>query len=272
MKENKQLKILIILFIISAIILLAGLTGRGITLKIIGNFVFIKPVNNVLSGIRNIVAATSNLVAITKQKIALENENAKLKDNISYLEERIKLLQGLYYENQSLKAALGIKETQTKWNLEIAKIIGYSNLSNTIIIDKGQVNSIKKNMPVIYSFDGKNADLVGVVIEADSNVSKVLLSSSIDFKVGVKNIIRGGIEVASGNGIDIEIDSFSRNLDIQIGDLYLTSGLSNIYPGNIIVGKVREIKNKNSIERLITLEPSVEADKLLNVFIITNHE
>jgi len=272
LKENKQLKILIILFIVSAIILLAGLTGRGITLKIIGNFVFIKPVNNVLSGIRNIGAAASNLVAITKQKIALENENAKLKDNISYLEERIKLLQGLYYENQSLKGALAIKETQTKWNLEIAKIVGYSNLSNTIIIDKGQVNSIKKNMPVIYSFDGKNADLVGVIIEADDNVSKVLLLSSKDFKVGVKNIIRGGIEVASGNGIDIEIDSFSRNLDIQIGDLYLTSGLSNIYPGNIIVGKVREIKNKNSIERLITLEPSVEADKLLNVFIITNHE
>ena len=109
MKENKQLKILIILFIISAIILLAGLTGRGITLKIIGNFVFIKPVNNVLSGIRNIVAATSNLVAITKQKIALENENAKLKDNISYLEERIKLLQG---SNNMLSGGSVVKELE----------------------------------------------------------------------------------------------------------------------------------------------------------------
>jgi rod shape-determining protein MreC len=272
LKENSQFKILIILLIISAIILFAGLTGKGITFKVIGNALFVKPVNGILYGIRSIGTSASNFVAMTKQKIALENENNKLKENISYLEERIKLLQSIYYENQSLKAALGIKESQTKWNLEISKVIGYSNLSNTIIIDKGSRNGIKKNMAVVYSFDGKTVDLVGITVEIDDRSSKILLSTSPDFKVGVKNIIRGGIEIASGNGVDIEIDSFSRNLDIQIGDLYITSGLSDIYPPNIIVGQVKEIANKNSVERLIQLKPPVEADKLLNVFILTSHE
>lgn len=272
MKENNPLKVLIVLFIISVIILLAGLTGRGITLKVIGNFLFLKPVNNALSEFRKIGAEASNLLSLIKQKIALEKENTNLKERVSFLEEKVKLLQDMYYENQNLKTALKIKESKSNWELKFANVIGSSNLTNIIMIDKGQIDGIKKDMPVVSSLDGTNIDLIGITFEVENRVSKVLLSVNPDFKVGVKNVLAGGVEIAKGNGTGLQIESYSRNLNIKTGDIYTTSSSSDIYPSDIAVGKVKEIKSKNSIEKIILLEPTVQFEKLLNVFIITPHE
>lgn len=272
MKENKQFKVLIVLFIVSAIILLAGLTGRGITLKVIGDVIFIKPISIALTGLRKIGTGATNLVALTKEKINLEQENSNLKENISYLQEQIKLLEGMEAENQTLKAALGINASQPDWGLEVANVIGYSSLTNMMIIDKGQADGIKKDMPVVYSLDGKTIELVGIVSETGAKVSQVQLSINTNFKVGVKNIVKGGIEIAEGNGENVTIDSYSRNVNIEIGDIYSTTDISNIYPPNIIVGEVQEITNKSNVERIVVLNPTIPFDKLLNVFILTSNE
>ncbi len=272
MEKNQGKRILIILIIVSLLILFAGLAGQGVTFRVIGEIIFIRPVNYVLSVCRSFAEDISNTVGIAKQKVALEKENKALKDALSDLEKRNKMLMSLYYENIDLKNALSIKEKNKNWELSVANVIGVSTIDKTIVIDKGITDGIKENMPVIYSTDGETQNLVGMISEVGERSSKIIISTNPLFKVGVKNILRGGIHIATGNNDTLTMEIVEKEPNVFSRDIYVTTGYSDIYPEGIVVGKVIKINRKSSIETEIFLDPVLNFAHLMRVFVLVKYE
>jgi rod shape-determining protein MreC len=268
--KTAQSKVLIVIILITLAIFVAGLVGIGINPAVVSNYIFVRPAKAVILALKNIgrsVILFSESLATNEQ---LVKENNNLNEEIITLNEQLKLLQSYYYENSELKNALGIKNNSA-FKIEEAQVLWYSFASNTIVIDKGTVNSIKKNMPVVVSSDGKIFNLVGIVSEASAYSASVLLSTNTYFNVTVKNLIRGGFEVAKGNGQSLTITSYQPLLEVYLQDLYVTSGYGDIFPEGIVVGKVASVSDKNSIKKTIILEPNVNFETLLRVTVITGN-
>lgn len=268
LKENKNFKVLIALFIVIIIVLAAGLAGNGITLFDIADFVFIKPATGIATYVHKRNTNIYHLYGMLKSKVALENENSKLKEKINILNERIKLIQGVYEENGRLRNILNIKK-QYAFKFIVGKVISddIGNL-NLLIINKGKDDGVKKMMPVTCTYDGKEVNLVGIVIDTSPHFSKVLITTDPHFNVGIRDIQTGEIGVAKGNGKSLYIISKISTPKINNNDLVATTGISDIYPENIIVGRVTTVQKKNSITTEVTVEPFIDFDTLSDVMII----
>lgn len=66
MRENYT-KLLIILAIVSLLIVLAGLSGRGITIKVMFEYVLVRPVNSILNSVRNSVREIYEVASLFKK-------------------------------------------------------------------------------------------------------------------------------------------------------------------------------------------------------------
>ncbi len=204
------------------------------------------------------------------QRVALYHqtsvENQRLKREIELIQRQFHEVGELYLENVRLRRLLDFKE-RSVYSLTAASVIGCdpSNLSSIIIIDKGKQQGIKKDLAVIT-----NDGLVGRVIEAGRTTSKVLLINDINSGVAAlihrsrqKGLVSGTL--AAG----LILHYLPLEADVQISDLVITSGLSDLYPKGILIGKVIKIREeKSSGEVFAIVEPSANLSKLEEVLVV----
>ena len=118
----------------------------------------------------------------------------------------------------------------------------YNN--NKIIIDKGKNDGIREGMGVISP-----TSVVGIVVKVTNNYASIMPVLHSNFRVGVKPISEQEYGTASWHGNDfrtgnvVDLPSHTR---LKINDTIVTSGLSKIFPPNIPVGLVKNIKPKAS--------------------------
>lgn len=269
--KNKYNKIVLILIIVSLFVFLAGLSGRGITLKYMFNYLLVNPVKSLMYTIRETGKNISANIALIKSKTGIDAENKKLKEENDLLSARLKLLVDNYYENQQLKEELKVKQ-QNPFKFEHARVIGFDYINYYFYIDLGSSSGIGKNMPVALTYDGELINLVGVVSDVSPFSSRVMLSTNPYFKVGVRNLGKANYEVATGNSENLKITTILSSVKVSLGDVYVTSGISSIYPENLVVGKVVKIDEKSSVERDIYLKPLVDLESIMYVMVITGND
>lgn len=203
-----------------------------------------------------------NLIGIKKENQFLRKENAKLQAFLSIQSE-------LKTENNRLKQLLEFKQ-KAPMKLLAAKVIGKDLISdqNTILINRGHSEGVKRKMAAIAI-----GGVVGYVIRVYSHTSQILLItdaySAIDSLVQ-RSRVRGITEGTNRNTCLLRY--LQRGDDVLKGDLILTSGLNNIFPKGLPIGKVFSIseKRKNSISQKIVIKPSINPSKLEEIFIVLN--
>ena len=173
----------------------------------------------------------------------LQDENARLRR--SHLENVATLLrtQQLEAENERLRKMLGVKERQ-KTSGQVAQIL-YSTrdpFSRRIVIDKGQQDKVVAGQPVI-----DDAGIVGQVTRVFPFVSEVSLITDKEQAVPVQ-VVRNGLRsvvFGLGNG-QLELRFLPANVDVQNGDVLVTSGLDGIFLPGFPVAKVVHIARDTS--------------------------
>ena len=111
-----------------------------------------------------------------------------------------------------------------------------------ITINKGFKDNIKTGSAVI-----NNAGLVGQIINTSKAYSEIRPITSEAYAVpaimdnGKENVILYG----NGNG-ELEIPFFPARSSIQINDTFVTSGVDDLYPKGINIGRVIEIEPTKS--------------------------
>jgi Cell shape-determining protein len=252
------------------LVFIAGLAGYGITIKSVYEFLILRPVSSVLNFINQTFTSLNDYLLSIRYGKTLITENENLKNYIATLESRLKMLLGNYYENIELKNLLGIK-SKFKFETLGCSVTMFSKVGNFMIIDKGKDSNLKVDMPVVYSIDGNTLFLVGKIIQVSANSSKVTLETSPNFKVGVKNVARGGIDIAEGNGETLTVKRPFPGVNDTISDVFVTVEESGIFPPDIVVGKVVSINKVSSVENELTLSPMIDFYTIRNVLVVTSY-
>ena len=171
-------------------------------------------------------------------------------------------------ENKKLREMLELKDSFKHLSLLAANIIdsNYFSSIESKIINVGTDNGITKNLAVIDIY----GNLVGKVIEAGKHNSKIQLITDNNFSVSVKvgdNMSIGQFRPTYYRfGV---LDGIIKSLDIKEGNTVFTSGVSEIYPPDIPVAKIKsQMKKKNKLFQDVGVELLTDIDNLYYVFII----
>ncbi len=176
----------------------------------------------------NSIRKIENLFEIKKQNRLLSDQIAQKTIKVRELEQ-----------NLSELSAININFDIKPQKYELAEIIGYNGRfhERNLIIDKGLLDGIKKDFPVIYS-----NGIVGKVISTSQNYSIVLPFNHYNFHLGImlkRNKLQGILE--SNIYGKSYMTMVKLGADIKLGDVVVTSNISSIFPKGYPVGTVTKL-------------------------------
>jgi rod shape-determining protein MreC len=147
----------------------------------------------------------------------------------------------------------------------VARVIGSSADANSAVIylDQGQREGIRKNMGVITP-----EGVVGKVIESFRDTSQVLLLTDRDSGVGAMiadSRIHGPVGGMGEPLLDMKY--VGADDDVKIGDRVVTSGMDRIFPKDLPIGTISQVKAGTTFKQL-RVRPSASLEKLEEVIIL----
>ncbi len=245
-------------------ILLIVVIVSFITSKVIPPFRYLSYPFDLVSSLYSRISSSTKetLMAIVTKK----SEIKRLKEERDDLLAKIVDYENLRLENKRLTDLLKLKEEERRI-FTFARVIrrGIGRWSNTLVIDKGNKDGVKKDMSVMTS-----RGLVGKVISVNEYSSEVMLLNDSLFRVSVRLMNSRAEGIASGEGrrvvikyIPLEVQNISNNEPV------ITSGLDGLFPPGIPVGYITSIKDGQFFKE-IQIKPfqdmfSIEEVAILNL-------
>jgi rod shape-determining protein MreC len=143
-------------------------------------------------------------------------------------------------ENLVLKQELNYFETIDK-KLVLAEVVSgfYLEGDSLLVVNRGSKDGIDLGMPVIFG----SGIIVGKVVKVSDWSSDILLLSNknslitamIQGNDNVNGIVKGDVDYS------LQMDYIPPDLDINTGDIVVTSGLEEKIPKNLVIGQVKEV-------------------------------
>lgn len=229
-------------------------------------------------GVSTSVKAVTNTVNSVGELRKLKKEYDQLVIKLEKFEQLQRSNADIRKENERLKEQLDFVSSIEEKNIP-AQIIS-RNLDDSysyITIDKGSVNGIKKNMPVI-AFQNGNQGLVGKIVQVGAFTSQIIPIYNMDNMVSTRIQNTRDLGLVNGQGsqdLPLELQYIRKRVmeDLNIGDIVVTSGENDNYKRDIPIGtifKIEEIPYNSSL--YIEITPIIDFSRLENLVVINQKE
>jgi rod shape-determining protein MreC len=206
----------------------------------------------------------------------LENtyqENKELKSRVEQIVSLESQVQDLKKDNDDLRNVLGEKKTLRDFKPLPATVIGRNpdRWHEMIIIDKGKINGIKQNMAVVTA-----NGLIGKVKNVNQFSSTVQLLSAMDPKNRISAVVQGQknsfgfVEGFDSEKKLLQVKTIPSGAKIKKGQTVVTSGLGGVFPKDLPIGKVVEVKpDQYGLNQTALVKPGADFYDIQNVLVIT---
>lgn len=208
--------------------------------------------------------APSDLVALRQRNAALEGEVANLQAQVVDLQRQVR-------EVEILQALLNFARAQPENKYQAAEVIGRdpSPFLQYVIVDGGSDDGLRRGMPVV-----SDQGLIGRIAEVNPVAARVQLitdpDSAISVRVGPNEV--EAVLLGSITG-ELRLDLIPQDVQIQPGDLVLTSGLGGSYPADVLIGQVTSVqKEATALFQSASVQPKVDFTRLQIVLVIINFQ
>lgn len=259
---KKQQKKIIKRFITLVIVIIALL----ISLNLNRNYSKLEePLKDITSLVNRIIIYPTNVVSKTEPTD--QTESYLIQKNVNASLEK---------EIQELKKMLDLNKTLTEYSKVNATVLSRNNnyWFNSITIDKGKKDGIKKDMAVITA-----EGLVGKIskVSQKSSEVKLLTADDITYKTSIVIRVNEKDNYAILNGYDqekklLKITSIDKSTEINKGDIVLTSGLGQM-PQGIYIGTVEKTEiDKYNLSKIVYVKSSQDFDDIHYVTILKEHQ
>jgi len=257
-------------YFVIAIVLMVGLIFLNLFPNISGflkNLIFkaFSPIQEFFIKTGNNIIGFFEIIASIKD---LGRENTELKQKNMEIEAELSKLKETERENQILREALNFSQKDTPL-YEIASVVGkeIQGGGDWILIDKGSKNGVEKDDVVV----SEGPSLVGRIFEVNNNFSKVLLITNSKSVVAaiIENKRSEGLIQKEEDGNKIFMDFVPKEENPKIGEKVITSGMDNIYPKGILIGKIESVDlSQNQLFQKVIIALATNFNKLEEVFVI----
>jgi len=207
----------------------------------------------------------SNYVALRHTR----HENEELRAEVDRLKLRNSELESRAAETDRLAGLLGFREAHADVPMLPARVIGSSadTASRTVYINRGERDGVRKNMGVITP-----EGVVGKVLEVFRDTAQVLLLTDKEGGAGALLANSRTQSPVGGTGEPHLIMKYvSNDEQVPIGERVLTSGQDRIFPKDLPVGTVVEVKPGNPF-KAIRIKPAAHLDRLEVVLVLLTRE
>ncbi|MDD2955714.1 MAG: rod shape-determining protein MreC [Oscillospiraceae bacterium] len=205
----------------------------------------------------------------------VSEENELLREEIRQLNEKLVDYEATKQQNQLYEKFLQITDDRPDFEFVPSSVIGRDpdDRFYSFTIDKGSLAGVSPRDPVIDA-DG----LVGIVAETGLTYSRVITVLDAGLRVGAYvdrtrdvGMTSGTVELALSG--QCKLGYLDRESGAAVGDTIVTSGVGGIFPKDLIIGRIREIKMENhGISLYAVVEPMADIENVKDVFIITGFE
>jgi len=212
-------------------------------------------------GIGNIRGTWSHYFAL--QNTSRENEELKRENDA--LKLQVNQLHSKAAESDRLAALLNFRQSQREVPMVAARVIGTSadTASQTIYLDHGERDGIRRNMGVITP-DG----VVGKVIESYRDTAQVPAPTDKDSGVGAMLADSRIQSPVGGTGEPLLAMKYIPTDDtVNVGEQVVTSGMDRIFPRDLPVGTVAEIKTGRPFQQ-VRVRPAAKLARLEEVIVL----
>ncbi|HBL41588.1 MAG TPA: hypothetical protein DDY98_08575 [Ruminococcaceae bacterium] len=168
---------------------------------------------------------------------------------------------------------LELKKQHEDYQFESASVIGHdaADVYSTFTLNKGTLDGVAVNNPVIY---GKY--LIGVVVKAAPTycVVNTVLNPSVNagaYEVRTRETGYSTTTAELAAQGKCRLSGLVRTTSVAPGGIVCTSGTGGIYPADLIIGVVDEVKNDTTnISSYAVISTQVDFSELRDVFVITS--
>lgn len=217
------------------------------------------------------IAAVNFVGQYINTQTRLVAENNKLRESALSQALDLQRFRALQTENAHLRELLGAAQASphTAYLGEIAHT-GRDLFARKALLNVGERHNISAGQAVIDQHG-----VIGQVTRVYPFTSEVTLITSKDLAVPIQVERTGMRAIAFGHGraSAINLPFLPTNVDIQPGDLLITSGIDGIYPAGLPVAKVVEVeRNSHSTFARITCTPIAGINTHKQVLIVETLE
>lgn len=170
---------------------------------------------------------------------SLQQEVDALRDQLRE-QQLITLRQAaLQAENASLRNLSGILPEVIEKRL-VGEVVSVevSSLRQRLLINRGGRSGVYKSQPVVTG-DG----VIGQVFRTGPYSSEIILITDAEHALPVA-VLRSGVRtiaIGTGRSTVLDLPYVPQNYDVKIGDLLVTSGLGQVFPYGLPVGRVTKV-------------------------------
>jgi rod shape-determining protein MreC len=212
--------------------------------------------------LQEFLTAPRDIATLRQRNVELEGEVAELQSQVIQLQQQVG-------QTQILAALVDFEQANPENRYQPAAVIGRdpSPFLHYVIINIGSNDGILRGMPVVT-----NQGLIGRIDAVIADAARVQLINDPASSVNVRlqNAETEASLVGSVEG-DVVLQLIPQDVNVQPGDLVLTSGLGGGYPPDLIIGQVVNVRSRDfDLFQQATVQPVVDFNRLEIVLVIVN--
>jgi len=220
---------------------------------------------------QGITAPVQKLANSFYKQFRYASENADLmQQNLELMKEKENMF--IFSEDTVYSVFSGENKTKCRmYDITTAHVVfnTINKSNNYIIIDKGRKDGVVPDMAVLSP-----TGVAGVVSDVSENFSTVISLLNPNSRVSAKiipiNQVGTVVWVDADPSVAQVID-IPQHLIVSVGDSVLTSGYSDVFPKDILIGTVIEkFDNPNNTFLTIKIRLATDFRNLYNVYLISN--
>jgi rod shape-determining protein MreC len=230
--------------------------------------VMLPPQRLVAGGIHGVKGVWQGYVGLRGAR----DENRRLQEQVRALETQLEASREQIGEAARLREILELRKvlpfpTMTAQVIAREGVPWFRNLT----IDKGLADGVTLNAPVLGV-----GGVMGRVVEVGPRAAKVQLLLDRDCGVGVRiertrttGVVAGQVAFSDSGTSELLMKYVPVLADVVVGDVVVTSGLDQIYPKGLVVGRVRSVGKGSGLFKEVAVQPSANFEKIEEVMVAT---
>jgi rod shape-determining protein MreC len=228
------------------------------------------PLSFVANRADRLYSAVSGWIASYIALRGVREENARLRQEVERLTAERNEAQERATRLDLIERDLGLNARPT-YPAIAANVVSrdLSVWSRRLTLDRGALDGVKKDMPVIT-----NSGIVGRVISVGPNWAQVQVITDKVAGAGAMLQQSRAMGEMRGLGTDrCELKSISTAQEVQPGEAIITTGLDRIYPKGLLIGTVEQVESDPNAPSLkIIIAPSARVDRVEQVLVLIVEE